>query len=232
MSGKKKIIGDGSSEYEQYLRTSELLSLQKTEDLMAHHDELQFQVTHQSAELWMKLMNFEIEHCVGLIQKQVDLAWAKSLLRRIVEVLKMLSNQIHILNTMAPWDYHKIRATLGRGSGLDSPGFNRLKKNLPRLWDPYAALLKKNKVTIDDVYKNHQKFTDLFELAELFVDLDEHFQMFKFGHYRLASRQIGEDVIGTKGMKVDYLADQTLKKLYPELWDVRNRLTVETRPEY
>ncbi len=36
----------GESVYERYLRTEELLSLQKPEDELTHHDELQFQIVH------------------------------------------------------------------------------------------------------------------------------------------------------------------------------------------
>src|SRR6266487_3382333 len=36
----------GQTVYERYLRTEELLSLQKSENALVHHDELQFQVVH------------------------------------------------------------------------------------------------------------------------------------------------------------------------------------------
>ena len=47
--------GRGPSDYERYLRTDELLALQKTAEEWAHHDELLFQTVHQSSELWLKL---------------------------------------------------------------------------------------------------------------------------------------------------------------------------------
>ena len=43
--------GAGASDYERYLRTDELLALQKTEEERSHHDELLFQTVHQSSEL-------------------------------------------------------------------------------------------------------------------------------------------------------------------------------------
>jgi tryptophan 2,3-dioxygenase len=43
--------GDGASDYERYLRTDELLALQKTPAEQAHRDELLFQTVHQSSEL-------------------------------------------------------------------------------------------------------------------------------------------------------------------------------------
>ena len=43
--------GRGASDYERYLRTDELLALQKGPDEWAHRDELLFQTVHQSSEL-------------------------------------------------------------------------------------------------------------------------------------------------------------------------------------
>ena len=53
--------GEGASDYERYLRTDDLLALQKTPEEMAHRDELLFQTVHQSSELWLKLACFEVE---------------------------------------------------------------------------------------------------------------------------------------------------------------------------
>ena len=53
--------GKGTSDYERYLRTDELLALQKTPEEMVHRDELLFQTVHQSSELWLKLACFEVE---------------------------------------------------------------------------------------------------------------------------------------------------------------------------
>ena len=47
--------GAGASDYERYLRTGELLALQKGPDEQAHRDELLFQTVHQASELWLKL---------------------------------------------------------------------------------------------------------------------------------------------------------------------------------
>src|SRR5205823_10605897 len=52
--------GKGASDYERYLRTDDLLSLQKTPEEQTHHDELLFQTVHQSSELWLKLGTSEV----------------------------------------------------------------------------------------------------------------------------------------------------------------------------
>ena len=53
--------GKGASDYERYLRTDELLALQKPPEEMLHPDELTFQVTHQASELLMKGAAWELD---------------------------------------------------------------------------------------------------------------------------------------------------------------------------
>ena len=60
--------GSGASDYERYLRTDELLSLQKPPEERAHHDELLFQTTHQSSELWLKFAGEEMETATGHLE--------------------------------------------------------------------------------------------------------------------------------------------------------------------
>src|SRR3954467_14929382 len=80
--------GPGASDYERYLRTDELLSLQKTPEEMSHRDELLFQTVHQSSELWLKLACFEVETATHHLRDH-DPAAALRLLRRAAECLKI-----------------------------------------------------------------------------------------------------------------------------------------------
>ena len=58
---RKPILpGKGASDYERYLRTDELLVLQKRPEELLHKDEMTFQVVHQSSELLMKGAAFEL----------------------------------------------------------------------------------------------------------------------------------------------------------------------------
>src|SRR5207344_115344 len=61
--------GEAASDYERYLRTDELLALQKTAAEQAHRDELLFQTVHQASELWLKLAWSEAEEATSLIQQ-------------------------------------------------------------------------------------------------------------------------------------------------------------------
>ena len=73
--------GEGASDYERYLRTDELLALQKRPEERAHRDELLFQTVHQSSELWLKLAAEELEAAVEHLAAR-ELAAALRLLRR------------------------------------------------------------------------------------------------------------------------------------------------------
>ena len=48
------------TDYEKYIRTEELLKLQKSAEALTCHDEMQFQVIHQAHELYMKLIEHEL----------------------------------------------------------------------------------------------------------------------------------------------------------------------------
>ena len=60
--------GRGASDYERYLRTDELLDLQKTADERVHHDELLFQTVHQASELWLKLACTEVDEAAAAVR--------------------------------------------------------------------------------------------------------------------------------------------------------------------
>ena len=109
--------GKGASDYERYLRTDELLALQKPADEMLHPDELTFQVTHQASELLMKGAAWELDrarHCI----LEGDYKNAARLLRRANKMLVHPLRMLALLETITPYEYHIIRAGLGHGSGF------------------------------------------------------------------------------------------------------------------
>src|SRR5438552_1173557 len=79
----------GESVYERYLRTEELLSLQKPENELAHHDELQFQVVHQVFELWWKEAAYELR-TIRTLLKEYNLHRALHLLQRVMRIQHLM----------------------------------------------------------------------------------------------------------------------------------------------
>jgi tryptophan 2,3-dioxygenase len=224
---KPILPGKGASDYERYLRTDELLLLQKSPQEISHPDEVTFQVVHQSSELLMKAASWELTRARDTIESG-DFDNAARLLRRANRLLDYPISLLHILETITPYDYHVIRAGLGHGSGLDSPGFVALLHIGPRLGEIFFQQLENAGLTADDLYRRHAEFFSLHEIAEQLLDFDERMQTFRFHHLKLAQRIIGGEVVGTMGTPVEVLRQRMEHgTLYKPLWDVRNEITAK-----
>jgi tryptophan 2,3-dioxygenase len=216
--------GPGASDYERYLRTDELLSLQKTADEWVHRDELLFQTVHQSSELWLKHAWNEVEEATRLVEAR-DLAAALRLLRRACGAVRYVVGFLEHLELMSPWEYQEIRRVLGHGSGFDSPGFREIRRVSPPLYAAFDALRAERGLSLLEVYTRGREHEDVYQLAELLVDWDEQIGIWRFRHVKMVGRVIGEDVVGTQGTPVELLAGLIKNKMFPELWRVRTELT-------
>jgi tryptophan 2,3-dioxygenase len=220
------LAGEGASDYERYLRTDELLSLQKTAEERGHHDELLFQTVHQSSELWLKLAVTEVEEAAAALERN-DPAAAARLLRRSVMSLEYITTQIEMLNQMNPWDYHEVRVLLGHGSGFDSPGFRRLPHAIQRVWKAFEASRVAAGVELTELYQRSREFEHLYQVAELLIDLDERIWLWRHRHYSIVARVLGEDTVGIQGTPVQVLGKLIEQRQLPKLWAARSRLTEE-----
>jgi tryptophan 2,3-dioxygenase len=218
------LSGEGASDYERYLRTDELLALQPTPADWAHRDELLFTTVHQSSELWLKLAANELEAATSLVE-EADLVSALRLLRRAGLCLRYVTILLDMLEQMSPWDYQVVRSRLGHGSGFDSPGFRELRRLSPLLGQAFFAALRGRGVTLVDLYVHARDHEDLYDVAEALVEWDERLTLWRMRHYKVVARIIGDEVVGTQGTPVELLGGLVKQKLYPELWEVRNRLT-------
>jgi tryptophan 2,3-dioxygenase len=218
------LSGKGESDYERYLRTDELLSLQKTPEEQAHRDELLFQTVHQSSELWLKLAAAETGEAVALLEDE-EIAGALRLLRRASLALQLITGQLDMLEHMSPWEYQEVRAVLGHGSGFDSPGFRSLRGVVPTLGQAFSGLVRKRQLTLEEVYVQGRNHEDLYQLAEALTELDERLMLWRVRHYKVVARIIGDEVVGTQGTPVELLGGLIKQTFFPELWAIRNRLT-------
>jgi len=224
--------GIGDTDYERYVRVPELLALQKKAEELAHPEERLFQTTHQAAELWLHQVDYEIDRAAEMIRGEQPQV-AADLLARCRLIIDLLREQIIILETMAPADYHIIRlASLGKGSGQESPGFNKLLDVGQRLWPHFQALLGKRSVSLIELERNPRDHYDLFRLVQAMLDYDEAFMKWRFTHMRLAFRIIGSKVLSLKGVPSAQLESGTREPLFAELWEAISGLTDEHRPSY
>ena len=216
--------GEAPSDYERYLRTDELLSLQKTPEEWAHRDELLFQTVHQSSELWLKLAWNDVEAATEQLDEGA-IAPALRLLRRATLCLRYATEQLDMLEQMSPWEYQEIRKVLGHGSGFDSPGWRELRRVVPPLGQAFHALREQAGLSLLDVYTQGREHEELYQLAEAAIELDERINFWRIRHYKVVARVIGDSVVGTQGTPVEVLGRLIQHVFFPELWRVRNELT-------
>jgi tryptophan 2,3-dioxygenase len=216
--------GPGASDYERYLRTDELLALQKGPDEWVHRDELLFQTVHQSSEIWLKHAWMEAEEATRLIEAR-DVAGALRLLRRACAAIKYVEGFLEHLEQMSPWEYQEVRRVLGHGSGFDSPGFRGIRHVSPGLYGAFDSLRRERDLSLLEVYTRGREHEDLYQLAEALIEWDERVGVWRFRHFKVVARIIGEDVVGTQGTPVELLAGLIKYKMFPELWTVRTDLT-------
>jgi tryptophan 2,3-dioxygenase len=221
---KPVLPGPGGSDYENYLRTVELLSLQKTPEEMIHRDERLFQTVHQSSELWLKLACFEIDEAIALLEGD-EIRAALRLLARANHCIVIVAEALHVLERLSPWEYHEVRKALGHGSGFDSPGFREFRARAPRLWAAFEETRERSGLTLADAYVKAAEHPDMYDLAEALIELDERTSIWRDVHVKMVQRVIGGGAVGTQGTPVAVLAGLTTSRLFPALWDVRNTLT-------
>ena len=235
--------------YGTYLKVPELLQLQKR--LSQEHDELLFIVAHQVYELWFKVILFELEAARDRIDAD-DIFFARHYLHRVHVIERLLVEQIEVLETMSPQDFLAFRSELAPASGFQSVQFreveflsglkdpkylqrleaspeeiNRLRKRLddPSVDDAFQALLgRRGSPPLVDVFRDRERYGDLFDLCEALLDHDESFANWRARHVLMVERQIGGKT-GTGGSSgAQYLRTTLGKRFYPELWDVRSNL--------
>jgi len=221
---KPILPGAAATDYERYLRTDELLSLQKTPDEVVHHDEHLFQAVHQSSELWLKLACLEIETATALLDGDT-VAAAVRLLRRANDCMRLITEQLLMLEHMNPADYAVVRTVLGHGAGFDSPGFRRVHHVSPSLGQAFTSLLARRELSLIDVYRAGPAHEDLYQLAEQLITWDERNILWRTQHLKTVERIIGGHVIGTQGTPVDVLGRRLDVRFFPDLWAVRDEIT-------
>ena len=111
--------------YNTYLRVPDLIALQDCLSGPEHHDELLFITVHQAYELWFKQILHEIDAAIVMMDDDRT-ASASRTLRRVVEIEKLLVNQIHILETMTPISFLGFREQLNPASGFQSMQFREI----------------------------------------------------------------------------------------------------------
>jgi tryptophan 2,3-dioxygenase len=123
--------------YADYLQLSRLLSAQAPESNRRGrpaHDEMLFIVVHQAYELWFKQILHELDRIQadfgGAVVEDEHLGRIVHGLDRINEILKLLIQQLEVLETMTPLDFLDFRDYLFPASGFQSAQFRLIEVRL------------------------------------------------------------------------------------------------------
>ena len=110
---------EGHMTYGGYLRLDRLLSAQQPASQPPHHDEMLFILQHQVSELWMKLVIHEMGAALVYLRED-RVGRCQKTLARCKQVLRQLTEQWSVLETLTPSEYMEFRDTLGTSSGFQS----------------------------------------------------------------------------------------------------------------
>ncbi|HNJ95618.1 MAG TPA: tryptophan 2,3-dioxygenase family protein, partial [Ferruginibacter sp.] len=126
--------------YADYLQLDKITRAQDPESFKAGktpaHDEMLFIIIHQAYELWFKQILFEVNSVIGIMSKPVvndnspEMQTVVHRLKRVVTILKVLVQQIDIMETMTPMDFLDFRDMLRPASGFQSYQFKVLEAKL------------------------------------------------------------------------------------------------------
>jgi len=120
--------------YADYLALDALLTAQRP--LSDLHDEMLFIIIHQAYELWFKQILHEVNSVKTILQKpslndnSPELQTIVHRLSRSVTIIKLLVQQIDVMETMTPMDFLDFRDLLRPASGFQSWQFKMLEAKL------------------------------------------------------------------------------------------------------
>src|SRR5450432_1130015 len=125
--------------YSDYLQLDKILNAQFPESNRLNqpaHDEMLFIIIHQTYELWFKQLLYEVNSVKGIMLKPAlndnspELQTVVHRLSRCITILKVLVQQIDIMETMEPMDFLDFRDMLRPASGFQSIQFKILEAGL------------------------------------------------------------------------------------------------------
>ena len=169
--------------YKNYLQLDRLLSAQvlRSAELENEpaHDEMLFIIVHQAYELWFKQIIHELESVLDMFrQEKVDeesIGVSISRLERVIDIQKILIEQIGIMETMTPLDFLDFRKYLFPASGFQSFQFRKI-ENLLGLESPqrityngcpyFSVFSAEKKAELEQMERD----TSLFEAIEIWLE--------------------------------------------------------------
>jgi tryptophan 2,3-dioxygenase len=166
----------GEVHYHDYLQLDKILNAQHPESARtteSAHDEMLFIIIHQAYELWFKQLHHEADSVVVIMRKPAlndnspELQTVVHRLNRMAVILRVLIQQIDILETMTPMDFLDFRDLLRPASGFQSWQFKLLEAKLGLKFEYrhgkeyYTSALRNEHVELIKKAESDQSFLQL-----------------------------------------------------------------------
>lgn len=123
--------------YADYIQLDRLLGSQQMQSAVhgrPAHDEMLFIIVHQTYELWFKQILWELDAVLAIFRgspvPEEGVGRAVLQCGRIVEIQRVLIQQVDVLETMTPLDFLDFRDDLIPASGLQSSQFRLIENKL------------------------------------------------------------------------------------------------------
>ena len=229
--------------YSSYLQLDKILDSQslrseKKENLV--HDEMLFIIIHQTYELWFKQILHELDSIILMFKgdyvQEENTGRVVARLDRIIEIQKLLIDQVGILETMTPMDFLEFRDLLTPASGFQSLQFRQIENKLgmdadkrvrfgKQKYDKYLESSDRNKA-IDS-----ENASSLFTLLENWLERTPFLQFEEFNFwssYQMAVEEmINKDInlinsnaaLDDSAKEISLKNYDIIKKTYEALFD-------------
>ncbi len=229
--------------YSKYLQLDRVLDSQqpKSKEVGTEvHDEMLFIIIHQAYELWFKQIQHDLDSIIKMFKgnyvQEQNIGSVVARLDRIIEIQKLLINQVGILETMTPMDFLEFRDLINPASGFQSFQFREIENKLGMLPNKRVKFGKQryDEYLDDNDRKNvldSEKELSLFELVEKWLERTPFLQFEEFNFwdsYQIAvGKMINDDIsriklnkdIDDSAKKLSLLNYENIKKTYEALFN-------------
>ena len=163
--------------YGEYLQLEKITGAQQPESFkegnIPAHDEMLFIIIHQAYELWFKQILFEVNAVIAIMDKPTlndnspEMQTVVHRLKRVTTILKVLVQQIDIMETMTPMDFLDFRDMLRPASGFQSYQFKIIEAKLGLKFEQrhgqnyYTSQLKEKDIAIIKDAENGKSVLEL-----------------------------------------------------------------------
>jgi tryptophan 2,3-dioxygenase len=169
--------------YGEYLQLDKIIDAQHPvsfeEGKKPAHDEMLFIIIHQAYELWFKQILFEVNAVIDTLGQPAvndnapEMQQVVHRMQRVVTILKVLVQQVDILETMTPMDFLDFRDMLRPASGFQSWQFKIIEAKLGLKFEQrhgqeyYISQLQKKDI---DIIKKAENGSSVIELINKWLE--------------------------------------------------------------